>query len=333
MIEEVLANIFRLEIPLPGNPLKSVNSYVVKGAHRNLIIDTGLNKKVCEEAMRGGLNELGVDLEETDFFITHLHADHFGLVSSLVKDTSKVYFNRPDAELIEAKGFWDPLVDYARVNGFPQGKLQSALHSHPGFKYGGDWVPKLNILKEGDIIEAGDYQFRCVETPGHTRGHICLYEEEKRVLVAGDHILIDITPNIQCWSDEVDPLNNYLESLDKVFDLDVELVLPGHRRLIRDCKGRINELKQHHKNRFNEVLDILEKDSKTAFDVASKMTWDITYKSWDLFPVSQQWFATGEAIAHLRYLEEKGMIFRETQGDRTFFSTSEGRAGRKRRFS
>jgi glyoxylase-like metal-dependent hydrolase (beta-lactamase superfamily II) len=101
MIEEVLPNLFRIEIPLPGNPLKSLNSYVMRAADRNLIIDTGFNRKECFRAMQVGLRELDVDLGKTDFLITHLHADHFGLVTKLLTDTSKVYFNRPDAEIIE----------------------------------------------------------------------------------------------------------------------------------------------------------------------------------------------------------------------------------------
>jgi len=44
------------------------------------VIDTGLNRKECLEAMETGLREIKVDLGKTDFFITHLHADHFGLV-------------------------------------------------------------------------------------------------------------------------------------------------------------------------------------------------------------------------------------------------------------
>ena len=51
----------------------------------------------------------------------------------------------------------------------------------------------------------------------------------------------------------------------------------------------------------------------------SAVTWDITYESWEQFPVSQKWFATGEAIAHLRYLEKKGMLLRKTEEDVTLF--------------
>ncbi len=58
--------------------------------------------------------------------------------------------------------------------------------------------------------------------------------------------------------------------------------------------------------RAEEVLTILNGAPKNAFQVASEMTWDIDCDSWDRFPLAQKWFATGEAIAHLRYLEEEG---------------------------
>lgn len=320
MTEEVLLNLFRIQIPLPKNPLKFLNSYVIKGPERNLIIDTGLNREECLEAMQGGLSQLGVDLANTDFFITHLHADHFGLVSRLVTDTGTIYFNRPDSEVIEAWGGWEVMIDYGGRSGFPEDELRAALQNHPGYKYGSQWVPELSILEEDDQINIGDYRFRCVETPGHTRGHICLYEPAKRILVSGDHILNDITPNIQCWSDREDPLKDYLASLDKVYELGVDLVLPGHRRLFRNFKERIQELKHHHHRRADEVLWILRKGPRTAFEVASEMTWDITYESWDLFPISQKWFATGEAIAHLRYLEEKGKVCRGQDAKTITFS-------------
>jgi glyoxylase-like metal-dependent hydrolase (beta-lactamase superfamily II) len=319
MIKELLPNLFRIKIPLPENPLKYLNSYVIMGSERNLIIDTGLNRKECLDAMQAGLHELNLDLGKTDFFITHLHADHFGLVSKLATPTSKTYFNRPDAEIIEAWGGWESMINYGGRNGFPKDALRAALNSHPGFKFSSKWIPELSILGDDDTITIGDYFFKCVETPGHTRGHTCLYEPAKKILISGDHILIDITPNIQCWSDQDDPLKNYLASLDKVHELDVDLVLPGHRRIFRNHRERIAELKKHHRNRAEEVLVILSKGPGNAFQVASEMTWDITYESWEQFPLSQKWFATGEAIAHLRYLEKKGRLLRKTQEEVTLF--------------
>jgi glyoxylase-like metal-dependent hydrolase (beta-lactamase superfamily II) len=163
-------------------------------------------------------------------------------------------------------------------------------------------------------VTIGDYLFTCVQTPGHTRGHLCLYEPARKILVCGDHILGDITPNIQSWSGRDNALKSYLESLDRVYELEVDLALPGHRSLIRNCRERITELKRHHQERAEEVLSILGKQGKHAFQVASEMTWDIDCVSWNRFPVAQKWFATGEAIAHLIYLEDKGMVFRADEG-------------------
>jgi glyoxylase-like metal-dependent hydrolase (beta-lactamase superfamily II) len=320
MCEEILPNLFRLKIPLPESPLRYLNSYVIKDADRSMIIDTGLNRKECLEAMMTGLHKVGIDLKKTDIFITHLHADHFGLVTKLTTDLSHVYFSRPERELMESWEGFDVMMVYAGKNGFPENELQLALDKHPGTKYGSDWIPEMKLLDDADAIHVGDYHFKCIATPGHTMGHVCLYEPRKKLLIAGDHILIDITPNIQCWSDTQNPLKHYLASLDKVARLEVDLVLPGHRRLIRNQNVRIAELKEHHAHRLNEVLAILEEAPLNAFQVASRMTWDIKADSWDKFPVAQKWFATGEAISHLRLLEEEGSLTCKNSDKITLYS-------------
>jgi glyoxylase-like metal-dependent hydrolase (beta-lactamase superfamily II) len=320
MCEEILPGLFRLKIPLPESPLKYLNSYVIKGPDRSLIIDTGLNRRECLEAMQDGLRTIGVDLAAADIFITHLHADHFGLVTKLATATSQIYFSRPEKELMDSWEGFGTMIEYAGQNGFPEDELQSALDKHPGAKYGSEWIPDMKLLEEGDGIDVGDYHFKCVATPGHTMGHICLYEPGKEILIAGDHILIDITPNIQCWSDTQNPLKHYLASLEKVYSLTVDLTLPGHRRLIGDHRARIEELKQHHADRLTEVLSILNRGALNAFQVASQMAWDIDSESWDHFPVAQKWFATGEAISHLRFLEEEGRLARNTGGDITLYA-------------
>ena len=320
MLEELLPNLYKIEIPLPKSPLKSLNSYVIRDAERHLIIDTGWNQEECLKAMQAGLRKLGVDLRKADFFITHLHADHFGLLSSLVTETSKIYFNQPDVNRFRAGFRLDDFAHFARLNGYPESELEASLQSHPGFKFRPKESLFFHILKEGDMIAVGDYGFRCVETPGHTPGHMCLYEPRQKAFVAGDHILKDITPNIQLWSDDRNPLEEYFASLDKLNKLDIELVLPGHRSIFRNGKERIKELKQHHQERLEEIISILEKGDKHAFQVASEMSWDILCDSWDLFPVSQKWFATGEAIAHLKYLTGKGIIRSEMRKQRIVFS-------------
>lgn len=319
MIEEIQPDLFRIEVPLPNSPLKFLNSYVVRSSERNLIVDTGLNRKECLDAMQSGLQKLDIDLAKTDFFITHLHADHFALLSKLATAASKVFFNRTETELIEVTGWWKPMVAYAAKHGFPENELQEAIQSHPGRQFGSEWIPEVSVLEDGDQILVGDYSFSCISTPGHSMGHTCLYEPEKKILVAGDHILIDITPNIQCWGDDYNPLKSYLASLDKVNEMEIDLVLPGHRSLIMEHGKRIAELKEHHRIRLEEVISILENETRTAYEVASRMSWDIKSDSWEDFPRAQKWFAMGEAIAHLRYLEEEGVVVRRDKGGAVAF--------------
>ncbi|MBT4365089.1 MAG: MBL fold metallo-hydrolase [Desulfobacterales bacterium] len=320
MIEEIFPDLFRIEIPLPDSPLKSINSYVIKSDEKNLIIDTGLNRKVCLDAMLAGLKELDVDLDKTDFFITHSHADHSGLVPKLVRGSNSTYFNKPDFENLKLWKGLDYIVEYATAQGFPEDLLRKAFEGHPGFKYSPDKIPNLTLLEENDTLNCGDYSFKCIETPGHTRGHLCLYEANNKIMVSGDHILIDITPNIQCWSDEINPLKEYIDSLEKVYEMDVDLVLPGHRRCFKNFKERIDGLIEHHKQRADEIIVLLEKESKNSYQIASEMTWDIKVKSWDEFPPAQKWFATGEAISHVRYLEREGKIHRKIEKDIVMFS-------------
>jgi len=320
MIETLAHNIFCIKIPLPDTPLKSLNSVVFRSKERNLIIDTGLNHDDCFNAMEQGLTELGIDRNKTDFLITHFHADHFGLLHRLITPDSRIYFNRPEAELMESWEGWEPMLESARVNGFPADKLRQALENHPGFKHGSMWKPGMRIINDNDEISAGDYTLRCIETPGHTLGHICLYEPLNRIFIAGDHVLGDITPNIQCWDEDENLLNDYLKSLDKVYDLEVDLVVPGHRTLFTDLKKRIDELKAHHMARLAEVELILSRNPCNAYKMASQMTWDIRAASWDDFPIAQKWFATGEAISHLHYLEQADRIEKHLEKDKIIYS-------------
>jgi glyoxylase-like metal-dependent hydrolase (beta-lactamase superfamily II) len=264
--------------------------------------------------MQQGLKELQIDLNRTDFMLTHMHADHTGLVQKLATGSSRIFFSRIDSQVFDEDKSWQPLIDYAQINGFPADELEKALHSHPGFKYSPERKPVFTLIEDGHIIECGDYRLRCIATPGHTQGHICLYEEQKKLFFTGDHILFDITPHIESWSYSTNSLADYIASLDKVYNLDVDMVLPGHRNFLGNLKSRIDELKTHHRDRANEVMDVLGNKTMNAYEIAGGMTWDIDCERWEDFPIAQKWFATGEAIAHLRYLESENRIHRDASG-------------------
>ena len=212
--------------------------------------------------------------------------------------------------------------NYGSRSGFPAEDLEASMQNHPGFKYSSRSGVDYIDLHEGDEIVVGDYDLEVIDTPGHTGGHVCLYERKKRIFFSGDHVLGDITPNIATWSDEGDPLADYLASLEKVALLDVDLCLPGHRTPVDDFNGRIDELIEHHRERAAEVLDILAAGPHNAYDTAGRMTWSIRARSWAEFPVMQRWFATGEAIAHLRYLEGQGLVEHSEDDGQIIFVTT-----------
>jgi glyoxylase-like metal-dependent hydrolase (beta-lactamase superfamily II) len=323
MIEQILTDIYRIEIPLPKSPLRSLNSYVIKSKERFLVVDTGWNHEACLHAMRSGLEDLDVDLSKTDFFITHLHADHIGLVGELMTNSSKVYFGAVEASMAssdveKAKERFDYMFKTYVSHGFPEEELRRAVANHPG-RYVSPRPLHFSPLREGDRIEIGDYAFTSIETPGHSPGHICLYEPKEKILLSGDHILFDITPNITRWPEMEDSLGQYLASLEKTYRLDVKLVLPGHRRVMNHHRERIMALREHHNKRLDEALHAVANGGKTAWEVAPHLSWDISVRSWEQFPSVQKWFALGETIAHLKHLEACGSLVSKEHGGRIVF--------------
>ncbi|MDK1021449.1 MAG: MBL fold metallo-hydrolase [Candidatus Hydrogenedentes bacterium] len=326
MVDKVFENIHRIEVPLPRNPLKSVNCYVVKGADRDLVIDTGMNRPECRSAMESGLKELNVDLTRCDFFITHLHADHLGLASHLATEGSTVYFNRTEAKMVrmmkEKGGFGSRMTDFARLAGFSDAEMKDSLRNHPGQRFQAAHSVDFHLMDEGDTLEVGGYHFECIATPGHSPGHLCLYDADTKLMIAGDHVLGEITPNISAMARDENPLAEFLKSLDKVYEYDVDLALPGHRSLIKDFHGRIDELREHHRERLDEVMSVLDGKALPGYDVASRMTWKMKAATWEEVGIMQKWFATGEAIAHLHYLAEKGAVTAEEQDGVTLYSSA-----------
>ena len=317
MVGEVYPSIFRMEIPIPRSPLKATNSYVIKGDGRTLLIDSGQNCPESLAAIRAGLAELSVDLAQTDVFVTHMHADHSGLLPFLNQPGTRFFASATDAEVInhmftEADPL-ESLRNAACENGFTPEEAVAAIHRHPGNDVGSRAGLDFATVVNGDIFSIGPFQFRCMATPGHTQGHICLYEPKHKLLISGDHVLGDISPNITYYWGEQNPLRQFLASLKLVEELAVDLVLPGHRRIFDDCRGRIHELYTHHRHRLDEAYAIVKSAPMTGYQVASCMTWDMVYRSWDEVAPVQKFFATGEALAHLRFLLAEGKVVCERQ--------------------
>lgn len=325
MIEQVFPDIYRIKIPLPDNPLRATNSYLIRGQKRNLLVDTGFNREESRKAMDQALQELDVNLESTDLFITHLHSDHAGLVQRLATDNSTVWMSETDARVVGASrgsSHWTIFSEFLHKSGLIAMGVEDVVAKHPGYRFASEVFDNFTLVEDGDEIKVGDFCFRCVQTPGHTRGHMCLYEPGKKLLFSGDHILGKITPNITLWQINEDVLGSYLESLDKIAELDVNMVFPGHRYILHDCRGRIQELKAHHDRRLDDIIKILGQETMSGAEVASQMRWDLSYKTWDEFPWGQKLFATGEAVSHLYHLTVMGRLSMLTREGIIYFKQS-----------
>lgn len=313
MLTKIRENIYRIQVPLPNNPLREINAYLITG-EKNLLIDTGFNRPECEDALRQAFRELGI--YSADIFITHLHSDHCGLICKLHQKGNTLFAGEIDGELINFEAgnlYWKMLDDLFVQFGFPKADFGRNTDIHPGRKYCHEGRVDFTYLEEGDVLSYGGYDLEVIWTPGHTPGHMCLYDRKKKILFCGDHILGTITPNICIELCSANPLKDYLNSLRKVDALEVDLLLTAHGTPVEDMHGRIQELYRHHEERLAEVVRILGEERKMAYQVAADMTWEIDCKDWAAFPLPQKWFATGEAISHLQYLYSEGKVAREEQ--------------------
>lgn len=317
MIQLIRRNpdIFRIDIPLPENPLKNLNCYAIQDKGETLLIDTGFHRPECLEAMKEGLSQLNVDWERTGFFLTHLHSDHTGLVYELTKDKNcPIYMSGLDyAYFINSMNgdAWDKLEVYYEKQGMPPEYTKVLRETNPARSFAPSGIFDAIIVEDGRKINVGNYEFTCIQVPGHTPGQMCLYLEEEQIMFTADHILFDITPNITSWLGVSDSLGDYLKSLQKIKRFPMKIALPAHRKNDMDVYERIEEIIYHHKLRLEETLQVLaEEKPLNAYETASRLTWSMRGKHWEEFPLAQRWFAVGETIAHLDYLLQRGMIER-----------------------
>jgi glyoxylase-like metal-dependent hydrolase (beta-lactamase superfamily II) len=311
-IYKVYDNIYRAIIPLRGNPLKSINIFIIKDGDRAIVVDTGFNTKEVIEYTENYIKELGLDLTKTILFITHLHSDHSGLAGYFKNRGARVYMPEVDAVLMgdmrKHNGkYWDRIKNFSHIQGLGVDNLD--INDHPGYKFRTREAFEYEPVKPGQHIKIGDYDFEVIDLYGHTPGMCGLYEKKHSILFGGDHILHKITSNIQFWGFEFgDALGKYLDNLKKVKDLNIKHLYSSHRDLISDVNKRCDEMFEHHRRRLDEAYHALDNGALTPRDVAVRMSWDIDARDWKDFPDSQKWFAVGEAHSHLEHLRYLGKI-------------------------
>jgi glyoxylase-like metal-dependent hydrolase (beta-lactamase superfamily II) len=156
------------------------------------------------------------------------------------------------------------------------------------------------LLSGGETIVTAHGALEIVWTPGHSPGHVCLYDCQRRVLISGDHILQHISPNIG-WHPGRDALGEYLTSLDRIAALDVDLILPSHGAPFTGHREWVRKTHEHHAERCARIVELVNGGATTADQIAARL--------WNrhLSPFHYR-FAIFEVLAHLEYLERRDVL-------------------------
>ncbi|MBI4320145.1 MAG: MBL fold metallo-hydrolase [Chloroflexi bacterium] len=315
---EIIPGVHQLKVPIPNNPLGHLNSYLIRGDKGCLLVDTGWNTEEAFVSLGDGLRELGLGFKDIAVtVITHVHPDHYGLAGR-IRQTSptRFAFHLWEQALIEPRyvHFSElqlKMGQFLRNHGVPAetaAPLERA--SLPALDFVTVAWPD-EVLYGGETYKVGEFQLEVIWTPGHSPGHVCLYESTKKLLFAGDHILPTITPNVSYHLQSgSNPLGDYLHSLNLLRRLPISLVLPAHEDVFQDARARIEEIVRHHEEREKHIVYIIANEPQTAYSVAQQLAWNIPGKSWERLDALHQRFAVTETIAHLELLRLEGRLER-----------------------
>jgi glyoxylase-like metal-dependent hydrolase (beta-lactamase superfamily II) len=316
---EITPGIHRIKLPmlLDDVSLDYVNVYLVRGNKGNLLVDAGWNTDSSFTALEAGLAETGLNIKEiTQILVTHIHPDHFGMAGRLKKlSGASLAMHHVEIGFIHSRYIaMEELLEQIRrlllSNGVPRNKVAILSDASVGLERYVDTTRPEIALHDGDTITTGEFNFRVIWTPGHSYGHVCLYEPEKKIFLSGDHILPGITPNISINPQAIEnPLGRYVNSLKELKQLEVDLVLPGHEEPFSGFRKRIDEILQHHEFRSQEILTALGNKSGTSYQVAQHVSWGFN-GSWSTLPVFHRRIAILETLAHLEMMAADGRVDR-----------------------
>lgn len=311
-------------LPVPGS-LKHINVWALDdrgsvsgaGVDGIALVDTGLNLPVAREAWEalfaGPLRGRPV----TRVIATHFHPDHIGLAGWLCE--------RFGVRLWMTRGEWlfarmltldvrdtppPEATAYQRAAGWNEERI--AAEQARGWGRFAAMVTPVPVcmvrMQDGETIRIGNRTWRVVTGSGHSPEHACLVDEQGGVMIAGDQVLPRITSNVSLSlsEPEADPLGDWLASIAKLKRLDPALlVLPSHGEPFTGLHTRLDALADGHHGRLDALQEHLA----------------VPRRAVDCFRIlfgraiddSVYGLATGEAMAHLRYLEVKGRARREVR--------------------
>ena len=300
---------------LPWNSPGFVNVYFIEDNDGYVMIDCGVNGIEYQELLETKMDLIGLSYENVKLLIgTHMHSDHIGLSSTLRKKGIPFALYKNSVDFIDGYNDWSirfkKLREFAKKEGAPKSFLNDLDQIETPI-YAGK-ISKPDVLLDEGNIKNIKRNIEIIFTPGHDRTEISILDNPSKILFSGDHILPKITPFIPLEDANDDMLEKYTSSLNKVYNLEQKLIAPGHGNLIEKPYSRIEQMQLHHKKRSDKIIDLIG-DSKFS-------GWEIVNL---LFPRKLDELnlrlAFQETLAHLIYLENKGLITHVLDSNRYYW--------------
>jgi glyoxylase-like metal-dependent hydrolase (beta-lactamase superfamily II) len=314
---EVFPGIHWIKSPITfeKSTLAHINTYLIRGDEGYLLVDAGWNTDASFATLHNYLVKTGLNFADiSQILVTHVHPDHYGMAGRIKQlSGATIAMHHIEKDFIEPRyvSMEELLHQTDRLlvtNGVPERDMTAMRDATVGLENYIVPTPPDILLREGDTVTTGEFTFRVIWTPGHSSGHVCLYEPEKKVLLSGDHILPKITPNIGVNPQSIEnPLGRYIKSLEEIKQLDIKLTLPGHDRPFTRTVPRIDEIIRHHNYRNQQILDTIVSSPRTAYHIALHITWSDNTQWQDLPPFHQR-MAIFETLAHLEMMAAEGRV-------------------------
>ena len=315
------APIVRIELPTPF-PVGNVNVYLIEDRPLTLV-DAGPNSAEALTALTAGLAARGRGLEEIELLLlTHQHSDHVGLAGEVVtRSGATVAAIEPLARFLgDHERSMQVEEEYQgavmELHGVPREPARRALAAAQAKRGPAHSVHVARPLAAGDVVELESRRLRVSSRSGHSPTDTIFVDEEARVALVGDHLIVHISSNPVVHSPldgSRDPrhrtpaLRNYLDSLGRTAALDLDLLHPGHGRDVADHRRLIAERLELHAGRKRRIHTELRDGPRSAHQVALQLWGDVA--------VEQAFLTACEVLGHLDLLEADGVVVqRERDG-------------------
>ena len=312
--EETGPDLWRLPLPIYRHSLGGANAYLIRDADGFLLFDCGADVQECVETLAQQLAGLGIPFDAIHTLIlSHGHGDHAGQARRVADLAgARIACHEQEARFIGYPNGSDAdlqqFIRWLRRHGYPEVEIASLLETAATNERGDrrDLLlqPDL-LLAGGEVFAAGRYHFEALWIAGHTPGHLCLYDRDRRVLLTGDHILEVVTPNVGLHPLlPENPLPGYLASLRELADDDIQVVLPGHGPRIADLPARTVEIAGRHDDRRAQLLALLTSAPQSAYELATQVWAKPGRRNWSALHPHLRRNAVGMLAAHLELLTQ-----------------------------